>query len=434
MHPYQTEVDGSDLSQTNGYGRLRTSYLGLPASLSPASPVITGTQNLLWARDSEVVLIDELRIQGHTNDAATNLTVTLKINDQLLPFHLSGTANERVHKTLVWKPKGALVLHPGKVLQAYASASNLAYVSGRYRIMGTQKAAELGYLSGGTLPNVASTNSVAGSGTSAGTEKQIIPPLANHYVEILGFTCTGHNFNAALDSSLLSFWDGTTGSFGTDDVKIFRAYHRGVNGIYQSNVMVGNTKGCIQGPVGYGVYISQTTNVAGSTPNADFNVIYRYRKSTECIANTGAEMTTGGKKWWRYHEGLTLGTSRTFFDIATAPACTVKILGHAGSLTGTDQAANGGVGIGIGADATQLISEFYAINGDGNTGAAGRSWAVDDDTYFCSLQNDPAFVGADALSAVTARSQLAWGTLEAGVRPLTVRASQGTTVRETWTA
>lgn len=443
MHPYQTEVDGSDLSQANGYGRLRTSYLGLPSSLSPASPVITGTQNLLWARDSEVVLIDELRIQGHTNDAATNLTVTLKINDQLLPFHLSGTANERVHKTLVWKPKGALILHPGKVLQAYASASNLAYVSGRYRIMGTQKAAELGYLTGGTLPNVASTNTLSAdpvsedpysAGTTADTAKAIIPPLANHYVEILGFTCTGHNFNSALDSSLLSFWDGTTGSFGTDDLKIFRAYHRGVNGIYQSNIMVGNTRGCIQGPVGYGVYISQTTNVAGSTPKADFNVIYRYRKNTECIANTGTEMTTGGKKWWRYHEGLTLGTSRTFFDISTAPACTVKILGHAGTLTGTDQAANGGVGIGIGADATQLITEFYAVNGDGNTGATARSWAVDDDTYFCSLQNDPAFVGADAASAITARSQLAWGTLEAGVRPLTTRANQGSTVRETWTA
>lgn len=432
MSIYTAEVAADDISDTPGYGRLRTSYLGLPNAATPTT--VLGTENLLAARTGEVILIDELRIQGHTNDAATNLTVNIQINDQTLPFHLSGTSNARRHETLVWKPKGMLMLHPGKTLRAWASTSNLAYVSGRYRTMTVQKAAELGYLSGGTLPNVASTNSVTGSGTTADTEKQIIAPLAGHYVEILGFTCTGHNFNAALDSSLLAFWDGTTGTFGNDAVKVFRNYHRGVPGVYQAKTLVGNTRGCIQGPAGYGVYILQTTNVAGSTPTADFNVIYRYRKATECIANTGAEMTTGGKKWWRYHEGTTLGTSRTFFDVSTAPACTVKILGHAGSLTGTDQAANGGVGIGMGADATALISEFYAINGDGNAGAAGRSWAVDDDVYFCSMATDPAFVGADAASAITGRSQLAWGVLEAGVRALTTKPNQGVTVRETWTA
>ena len=433
MNLYEADVSDHDLSDTHGYGRFRTGYLGLPNTVTPANP--TSASNLLYAGPDEIIIIDEIKIQAHTDDAATNLTVYAKINDQILPFHLSGTSNVRRHETLTWKTRGTLILHPGYYFQMYASAGLLAYASGRYRVMSKQKAAELGYLSGGTLPNVASTNSVAGSGTSAGTEKQIIPPLANHYVEILGFTCTGHNFNAALDSSLLAFWDGTTGTFSNDAVKIFRAYHRGVNGIYQSKVLVGNTKGCIQGPAGYGVYISQTTNVAGSTPKADFNVIYRYRKSTECIANTGAEMTTGGKKWWRYHEGLTLATSRSFFDISTAPLdSTIKVLGHAGSLTGTDQATNGMVAIGMGADASEPIGEFYAINGDGNAGAAGRSWGVDDDVLFCSMAQDLGFVGIDAASAITARAQLAWGTLEPRARALVGKANQGRTLRETYTA
>jgi hypothetical protein len=270
--------------------------------------------------------------------------------------------------------------------------------------------------------------------TANGVGHPIVPPLEDHYVEILGFTCTGHNFEATEDSLLLTFWDGTTGTVADNGVKVFRQYFRGVSGIYQAKVMVGNTKGCIQGPAGYGVYIVPTTNVAGASPDADFNVIYRYRKTTECANNTGAEATVGGKKWWRYHEGLTLGTSRTFFDVATVPALGCRILGHCGSLTGTDQLANGGVGIGLGADAVNLLSEFYAVNGDGNTAATARSWGVDDEVYACGISQDPAFVGADALSAVTARSQLAWGTMSADIKTATVKSSRGSTIRDTWTA
>lgn len=432
-----------------GHGTLRTSITGIGTSFSAT--------NLLSPPTGYVALVDQLVLKAITNDAASNHSVVVEVNGEELTFHASGTANARRVERLVWNTKGNLVVHGGEVLRCksptyQAGNGSNAFeqnwsVSGRYRLMTQSRATDLGYFAGATLPQVASTNSVAGSGTTAGTEKQIIPPLAGHYVEILGFTCTGHNFNSAEDSSLLAFWDGTTGTFGADGVKIFRAYHRGAAGINQARVMVGDTKGCIQGPAGYGVYILQTANVDGATPTADFNVIYRYRKTTECANNTGASITTGGKKWWRYMEGVTdvntTGAWTSFFG-SGIPTCTARIRGQAVSLTGADNYsfdAEAGIVLGAaGGIATGTnFGEVFLINGDGGAAATAYSVATED-VLECTTAQDPGFFAiALGSGAMTARAHLAWGTMHAGNnRALSGESAAptniGPTIRDTWTA
>ena len=434
----------ADDSIPYGHGTLRTSLTGIGTSFS--------STNLLTVPTGYVALIDQLVLKAITNDAASNHSVVVEINDQELTFHASGTANARRVERLVWNTKGNLIVKAGETLRCksptYAAGNGSTTfeqnwsVSGRYRLVTESLANTLGYFAGGTQPMVASTNSVTGSGTTAATEKQIIAPLAGHYVEILGFTCTGHNFNSAEDSSLLAFWDGTTGTFGNDAVKIFRAYHRGAPGVNQARVMVGDTKGCIQGPVGYGVYILQTTNVAGSTPKADFNVIYRYRKTTECANNTGASITNGGKKWWRYMEGVTgiatTGAWTSFFG-SGIPTCTARIRGQAISLTGADNYSfDGEAGIVLGTAggiATgSNFGEVFLANGDGGAGATAYSTATED-VLVCSTAQDPGFLAiAVSSGSMTARSHLVWGTMHGGVEQALTTSGGGTTIRDTWTA
>ena len=437
-----------------GHGTLRTSITGIGTSFS--------STNLLTVPTGYVALIDQLVLKAITNDAATNHSVVVEVNGEELPFHASGTANARRVERLVWNTKGNLVLQAGEVLRCKSptyQAGNTTdafeqnwSVSGRYRLMTQSRANDLGYFAGGTIPSVASTNSLTidpvdgepelAAGTTAATAKPIIPPLAGYYVEILGFTCTGHNFNSAEDSSLLAFWNGTTGTFGNDGVKVFRAYHRGAAGINQARVMVGDTKGCIQGPAGYGVYILQTTNVAGSTPKADINVIYRYRKTTECANNTGASITTGGKKWWRYMEGVTginpTGAWTSFFG-SGIPTCTARIRGQAVSLTGADNYsfdAEAGLVLGAaGGIATgSNFGETFLINGDGGAAATAYSIATED-VLVCSTAQDPGFLAISVGSgAMTARAHLAWGTMHAGSERALTATGGGTTIRDTWTA
>lgn len=448
-HAANADVQSSlwDLSKSYGFGRIRA---GGQASIGIGTTHADSTvaaDNLLVTDSTEVALIDQLVFQGMTNDAATNHTISLRIgqladsNYTDLKFHLSGTANARRHERLVWNTKGTLVVPTNGFLSFVSptyTATTTAHVSGRYRIMKASKAAELGYFNGGTLPNVASTDTLAGSGTSADTAKAIVTPLAGHYVEILGFTYTGHNYNAALDNSRLGFWDGTTGSdFDTGGVTIFRGYHRGVSGVYQNRVMIGNTRGCIQGPVGYGVYIQQTTNVAGSTPTADFNVIYRYRKATDCINNTGASLTTAGKRWWRYVEGITgaaAGNTTSIFDTSTVPSCGAKILGQAGTMTGADNGtANACACLTIGA--ANGFGEEFALNGDGNSGATTISWGIDDDVMVCATAQDPRILVVDAGSgALTARSHLVWGTLQKELNTLNITTQGGKNIRNAWSS
>lgn len=432
LHDYSTEY---------GFGRIRAGgTAGIGIGTTHADSTSAG-DNLLVTDSTEVALIDQLVFSGMTNDAATSHRISLRIgqladsNYQDLTFHLAGTANAQRFERLVWNTRGALVV-PVSGFLSFVSPTftnqTRAFVSGRYRMMKASKAAELGYFSGGTFPSVASTNSVAGSGTSAGTAKAIVPALAGHYVEIMGFTYTGHNYDAGLDNSRLGFWDGTTGSdFDTGGVTIFRGYNQGVSGIYQSRVMVGNTRGCIQGPVGYGVYIQQTTNVAGATPDADFNVIYRYRKTTDCANNTGASITTAGKRWWRYAQGIAtpIDTAAIFSGV---PACGVKVLGQAGTLAGTASSNSTPVAT-MTLASTNGWGEEFPIEGDGAAAAACSSWSIDDDVMVCASAQTPGLTLGNANNTVTGRSHLCWGTMESlKNHQLNITTQSGKNIRNAW--
>lgn len=231
-----------------------------------------GTAGISCAAN-EVALVDKIEIACLTNDAATNVKVTCEVNGEELYFNFPGVANSRRTETLVWEPAGNLVVHPSGTMKWKASVASVASVTVTYRKMLLTKAAALGYLSP-SLPTVASTNATAGSGTSADTAKALVTEVAGHYIEILGFTCTGHSFNAAVDSIAMGFM--VTGeTFSSAANKVFRAYASGASPFFAPKVVVHNTDGCIRGPVGKGLYVIATTNLAGSTPPADFNVLYR---------------------------------------------------------------------------------------------------------------------------------------------------------------
>lgn len=202
-----------------------------------------------------------------------------EVNGKEIYFDFPGNMSSRSSQSIVWEPKGAMVVQPSQVMKWKASKSGSISVTVTYRKMQLTKAASLGYLTP-SMPTVASTNSVAGSGFTGGTQKAIVAATAGSYVEILGFTATGHNFSASQDSMLLAFWDGN-GTFSSACKKIFRAQCCGIDTKFAPKVIVNNTDGCIRGPVGYGVYVLPSSNITGATPPADINIIYRLVKAPQ---------------------------------------------------------------------------------------------------------------------------------------------------------
>lgn len=260
-----------DATETNGFGIYRTTFVGLSTSYS-------GTA--LTASSTDVFLIDEIVMTGVTNDAASNFTITMSANGEDIPFHAPGTADASESFRIALKPKGNLVILPGQSLNFKANAVSTSHVWVRYRRMPASAAYAM--WSGGTLPTIASTFSVSAAATVAGTARQIVAGVAGQSVEILGFYFTGHNYNAATNNIKLGYWDGTTGSdFDTGGKLVSRAYASGANKIYAPKLIVNDTKGCIKGPAGYGLYVQGTTNMVGATPTADYVVLYRFVKCEE---------------------------------------------------------------------------------------------------------------------------------------------------------
>lgn len=433
-----------DHSSAYGFGRIRSGgQAGIGIGTTHPTPTDI-TKNLLVCGSREVALIDRLVFQGMTNDAATNHTIVVRVNNGTssvdMPIHLSGTANIQRSERLVWNTRGSLVIPPGGYLSCVSptyTAQTRATVSGRYRMMNVQKAAELGYFNGGTMPACASTFTVDEDPVVADESQQLIAPLAGHYVEILGFTYTGHNFSATLGNNRLGFWDGTTGSdFDTGGVTIFRGYNQGVSGVYQSRVLVGNTHGCIQGPVGYGVYLQATaTLVSSGDLLAAYNVIYRYRKATDCANNTGASITTGGRRWWRYTQGITSPVDQTAIFGAGAPTCGVKVLGQAGTLCGGASSDSTPVAT-MTLDTTNGWGEEFCIEGDGadSPGPTSLSWSIDDDVMVCNSAQVPGMTAANANNVLTARSHLCWGMMTPNRNTINIASQSGKNIRNAWSS
>jgi hypothetical protein len=410
----KTTFDEGDIA---GYGFTRSLYTGIPTSYWTAGnePISCGS--------TEVALVDEVVLSSLTNDAASNHTVTLQVNGLDLPIHFPGTVDQAVSDRIVWKPKGNLVVHPSQTLNIKCGTAGQAFARIRYRKMRMMEAIARGFLT--SLPSVCSTNTVTGSGTAAATAKQILAPVAGYSVEVLGFTLTGHNYNAAADNIRLGFWDGTTGgTFASGGATIFRGYARGASRVYAPRVLVGNTRGCIQGPSGYGLYIQATTNMAGATPPADFNVLYRLRKDTDVVSTSGTPGATPAvcKKFWCYTESIAelstaLGNNIPFFGTFGSDPL-VRIRGHVGTaISGNTATGNNLLGLGVGANITNgAIAEYVPLQDDRAAGAnqVSRSWFDDEMIVNCRSSQTPGFGGIDTsgATALSARSQLVWGTLQ----------------------
>lgn len=269
-----------DATETSGFGIARTTFAGIGSSYG-VNYITTGAG---FGADYGIV-VDEIVLTGVTNDAASNFTITLNINGKELPFHIPGTADASESFRLSLKPKCMTVFGSTEnFINFKASTTAISHAFVRYRRV---RASEIMKMwEGGGVPQYASTNSVAAGGTTGGTAKAIVTGVAGYSVQILGFYITGHCFSATSENIKLGYWDGTTGTtFDTGGKVVFRAHARGANKIYAPKVLVNDTKGCIMGPAGYGLYIQATAasapGLAGAVPTADVNVIYRLVKCEE---------------------------------------------------------------------------------------------------------------------------------------------------------
>lgn len=397
--------------------------------------VVTNANAPIRCDASQVAIIDEVVMTARTNDAATNVTCTLHVNGatinelgapatvaaHALPFHFPGLANSVQSRTIVLRPRGNLVVKPSSTLWVQSNTAGAVSCHIKYRQKNLLQALRDGDLRpDGAMPQVASTNSVAGGGTAAATAKNIIPGVAGTSVEVLGIYLTGHNYNAAADNIRLGYWDGVSGTFSGDGLTIFRGWAQGASNIYSPQVLIDDTRGCIQGNVGDGVYIEASANMAGATPTADFVVLYRRVPTFEVVSEFGTAGTaaTRRKKFWVVTEtDVTANIDTPFF---AAPAAgdqsklqMVKIHGHAGSFTHAANAANSIAGLTIGVFPTMAsISELYLIGDDESVpSAASTTYARYGLNQLVRLDLAPAFFCLEgAANAVTNRCQLAWGT------------------------
>lgn len=269
-----------DAGELAGYSVARTTYTGLSTGYGGSYP----TTGAGFGADYGLV-VDEIVFSGVTNDAATNFTITLNINGKELPFHIPGTADASESFRFSIKPKCMTIFGSTEnFINIKANAANAAHAFIRYRRV---RAADIMKMwEGGGVPRYASTNSASAGGTTADTAKAIVTGVAGYSVQVLGFYVTGHCFSATAENIKLGYWDGSTGTtFDAGGKIVFRAHARGAAKQYAPKVLVDDTKGCIQGPAGYGLYIQATANsapgLAGATPTADFNVIYRLVKCEE---------------------------------------------------------------------------------------------------------------------------------------------------------
>lgn len=147
---------------------------------SPATGLPSTYTSGLTVSANEVALIDKVVLSGISEDAAANTTITLKINGIELPFHFTGAVDVRHSKKYIWRTNGNLVLHPGQTLYAkatqtlYAASDATGTVAVYYRLYSLQKALDEGMFQGGSLPQVASTQTLTSGVLTAVTARKIV--------------------------------------------------------------------------------------------------------------------------------------------------------------------------------------------------------------------------------------------------------------------
>jgi hypothetical protein len=347
-----------------GYRKsIHSSFLsvGIAAVASPNEPIRMDADH--------VALIDEIVLTARTNDAATNVTALIHINGQtinvlgapatvaphVLRFHFPGAANVVRSDKIHLRPLGKMIVKPSSTLWVQASAVTQIGCQISFRVKSTIAALRDGDLSpNGELPAVASTNSVAAAGTVADTAKNIIPGVAGKSIEILGLYHTGHNFAAGQDDNRLGFWNGVTGTFAANGSMVMRLFAMGADPRWAPRVLIDDTRGCIQGPVGEGVFIQASANMASANDDkASYVVSWRYVPSpiplvAAGVADSGTTTTMVDAaliatsiqmigKVIRFTSGANMGQYRiiTAFASATGTVTWVLVLPAAVVITDT---------------------------------------------------------------------------------------------------
>lgn len=288
--PTNTRFDDVD---TDKKRYMHTANGGIGTSY--ASPTRTGSTHqdpIITCSATEVAFIDRIIINCSTGDGVANVNVTMEINGVDCVFHFVSADDTARNKVYDLRPVGNMVVNPSQTVRIKCGTITWSDAEVEYRKYTLSEAYRLGLLDGGTIPSVASTNSITGSGTSSGTAKKIVDCPAGYQIRVLGFYHTGHNYNTAADSSALGFWE-ETGTFYTPPATkattahmVCVAHARGANEGFAPNIFVDDTEGCIEGPEGYSLYIQQSANIAGATPAADFVVMYQLVQAQHGIQST----------------------------------------------------------------------------------------------------------------------------------------------------
>jgi hypothetical protein len=301
-------VPGRNVSKWSETDVVHTNWAVSPLAALGTGGAITDANATIRCNGSQVALIDEIVMNCRTADAAaTNNTVFLRVNGRtngvneatstatpvLLPFNFPSDVNLVRNETITLRPRGKLVIHPSSTFAMYASAVGIANAQVRYRLKNLSAAIRDGDISpNGTLPQCAAITgglvdataklmSTVGGTTLAAT--------AGEAIEISAIYCTGHNYNAAADNLRIGFWDAA-GTFAANGKTIFRTHFRGANSRFASRLLIDNVDHCIQGPLGMGLYVQCTTQLAGTPPKADYVVIYR-KVFTQGVSHPYGETT-----------------------------------------------------------------------------------------------------------------------------------------------
>jgi len=377
-----------EASGVAGFWTCKTLYTGIGTTYG----------DTITMADDEVALVDPIVFTCPTTATAANRVITLKINDVEMPFNIPGTYVSKtqgletvtfaVRNTVryVWKTAGNLVVNPSKKLQLKCDTAKVAHARIRLRWMKLTGAYQNKLLPA-TLPTVATHGNLV-----AATAKVLVTSVDEKAVEILGFCHTGHGFSATAGTHRLGFWEGGIGTnFATGGKTVFMALARGIPGAYAPTVFVGNTHGCIQGPVGWGVYSQASATLAGTPANGCYNILYRLvpakiadKKYTSSATYNGPAVTSlvmnetidesvpqSGQLKAQQHDGTWININYSSYVAAT------------GTFTIRSTALNGGGGndaIDSGATVMVFVSDV-----NDPRGAAGQKlyrpkwWACNED-------------------------------------------------------
>jgi len=414
-----------DESDVGEYGVIRSGVGGV------GTATITNANAPIRCEANQVAIIDEVYMTCRINDLSTNQTCFININGRtsgelgapstraadVLPFHFPGHIDFVRNEQIRLRPRGGMVVHPSSTLWVNAAAAGgQIHCDIKYRKKSLVAAIRDGDISpNGGLPMCASTNSVTGSGTVAGTAKQIIAGQFGLGIEILGIYLTGHNYNTATDDIRLGFWNGGGSFAGGQGLMLFRGYFKGVAAVWAPKVIIENTQGAIQGNSFDSLYIQATANVAGATPKADYVVMYRMVTDVEVMTPTGIvnNTPTTRKKWWLFSEADAggIGVGETLFAVEPNNNQTIRVLGQAGSAIIADNALENVIGMNL-SSGTLGASALYLINGARDAGAQSVSFTFSrsDMNIAVPYSADLKFFALEgAADTITSRCHLAWG-------------------------